>query len=359
MMSSGPPTDTPRPGTVSVIVTVLNDPRVTRTLESLLSQTRPPLEILVDDGGHGDLVARIAEEFARKDARVRHVSAPGTIPESRNAAIPLARGEFLAFLDADEVAPTRWLEALLAPFADARVGFSGGPTPAIPDTLRTIGARFYDGYLRRFYDVVARHHPSALPMGNSAWRARVFREVGLLDTTLYPRAASEDQDIALRTLGAGYAGAYVPEAFVEHDFSGLSTRSLLHKQRIYAEGGFVVWRRSRATYEATPGRVLPYLVLPVLIVVGLVLLPFPVTLLTGEILTSLGAIGLGLLALGLTVQGILLDRQYAGLRYNVLEIPRRWATLLGALSGWFHYGWSGRRNPGPHPRSGPPENLKE
>ncbi len=345
------PTQPTAPGTVSVIVTVLNDPRVARTIESLLAQERPPDEILIDDGGGTGEVKRITEGYRARDSRVVHLDAPGNIPESRNTALKTAHGEFVAFLDADEVAPPGWLGSLLAPFADPSVGFTGGPTPAMPGSARSVGARYYDGYLRRFYDVEARQHPHALPMGNSAWRAEVFRRVGLLDATLYRRAASEDQDVAVRALEGGWRGVYVPEAWVHHDFSDITTSGLLRKQRVYAEGGYVVWRRRGSTYEATAGRVLPYLLLPLLAVVGaLLLLPEP-TRTAGLVVLAVGAIGLVALAVGLTVQGLAEDRRYPGLRWRALEIPRRWATLYGAFRGLLHYGWSGRRAPPPDLRA--------
>jgi cellulose synthase/poly-beta-1,6-N-acetylglucosamine synthase-like glycosyltransferase len=333
------------PGTVSVVVTVLKDPRVARTLESLLRQRRLPDEVLVDDGGGSDEVRRLTETFTSRDPRIRHLDAPGNIPESRNTALRAATGEFIAFLDADEVAPPGWLEALLAPFADGSVGFTGGPTPAMAGTTRSLGARYYDGYLRRFYDTVARKHPHALPMGNSAWRAEVFRRVGLLDTTLYRRAASEDQEVAVRALEAGFRGVYVPEAWVDHDFSDISTWGLLRKQRIYAEGGFVVWRRRGTTYEASAGRLAPYVLLPMAAVVGVILLVLPATRLVGEACLAVGLGGLGLLALGLTLLGVREDRKFPGLRYQAFEIPRRWATLWGAAAGLVTYGWHGRGGP--------------
>ncbi|MFI5414863.1 MAG: glycosyltransferase, partial [Candidatus Lutacidiplasmatales archaeon] len=116
-------------GQVTVIVTVLRDPRVAATLESLLHQTRLPDEVLVDDGGVTEVVRGIAVRFHARDPRVKYLYAPGNIPESRNTAIAAATGEFVAFLDADEVAPPGWLDALLRPFADPSVGFTGGPTP--------------------------------------------------------------------------------------------------------------------------------------------------------------------------------------------------------------------------------------
>jgi cellulose synthase/poly-beta-1,6-N-acetylglucosamine synthase-like glycosyltransferase len=333
------------PGTVTVIVTVLKDPRVERTLESLLRQERSADEVLVDDGGGDERVQRITTRFTAHDARVRHLPAPGNIPESRNIALRAARGEFVAFLDADEVAPTGWLKALLVPFRDPTVGFTGGPTPALAGTARTVGAKYYDGYLRRFYETVARAHPHALPMGNSAWRARVFRQVGLLDTTLYRRAASEDQEIAVRALEAGWKGVFVPEAAVDHDFSEITTIGLLRKQRTYAEGGFVVWRRKRTTYEASAGRLAPYVLLPLLAVVGAVLWLAPSTRLIGSWALVSAAVGFGALSLWLTATGVRDDRRYPGLRFQILEIPRRWATLYGAFRGLLTFGWSGRRPP--------------
>ncbi|EQD73403.1 glycosyl transferase family protein, partial [mine drainage metagenome] len=246
-----------------------------------------------------------------------------------------------AFLDADEAAPPEWLERILEPFTDPRVGFTGGPTPAMPGTARTIGARYYDAYLRRFYETVARYHPHALPMGNSAWRTEVFDRIGRLDTTLYERAASEDQEMALRALRAGYRGVYVPDAWVGHDFSDLTLYRWLAKQSRYALGGYVVWRRHGSTYEARPGGLLPYLAPPALVALGALLLPWFPLRVPGEILlVSGGLLWLGVLA-GLELQGRRWEREYPGMRYRPVEFLRRWATLLGAARGFLRYGRSG------------------
>ncbi|MCI4327454.1 MAG: glycosyltransferase [Thermoplasmata archaeon] len=349
-MAASPDAGPARSLRVTVVVTVLKDPRVAETLASLLAQTRLPDEVLVDDGGITDVVRTITERFHAQDPRVRYLYAPGNIPESRNIAIAAATGEVVAFLDADEVAPPGWLAALLVPFSDLTVGFAGGPTPGRPGTVRTVGARYYDGYLQRFYETVARHSPHALPMGNSAFRKAALDRVGPLDTTLYRKAASEDQEIADRILKAGFRGVYVPDAWVHHDFSELSVPALLRKQRIYAEGGYVVWRRRGTTYEATGGRVFPYVALPVLAVVGALLLVDPVTRFAGAVVALVGVGGLGFLALWLTITGLREDARYPGLRYRALEIPRRWATLYGAFRGFLTYGWSGRRgSDGAHP----------
>jgi cellulose synthase/poly-beta-1,6-N-acetylglucosamine synthase-like glycosyltransferase len=326
------PADPSGSGGITVVVTVLDDPRLERTLESLMAQSRPAQEILIADGGSTPAIAAICARFAARDPRIRRIAAPGTIAESRNAALGAARSELLAFLDTDEVAPPEWLERLTAPFADPTVGFAGGPTPAMAGTTRNAAARYYDAYLRRFYDRIASKSPHALPMGNSAWRTRIFRELGLLDLSV-SGYGSEDQEMALRALHVGWRGVYVPSAPVAHDFSDLGWWSLFRKQRRYGHGGYVIWRRTGSTYEASVDRVLPYAALPLLGVIGIVFLLFPGLRLVGAGLCVVGFGGLGVLALVLTIEGRREDAKYPGFRYRAIEIWRRWATLLGAVEG--------------------------
>ncbi|MGD0718004.1 MAG: glycosyltransferase [Thermoplasmata archaeon] len=347
------------PGEVTVIVTVLNDPRVRRTIESLRTQHRGAASIVVDDGGGAaGEVRRIAEELARSDTHIHWLDAPGSIAASRNTALARVDSEFVAFLDADEIAPADWLARLLAPFSDPAVGFTGGPTPGLPGSARGRGVRYYDGYLRRFYDVVARNHPHALPMGNSAWRMAVFDRNGLLDTTLLVGAGNEDHDMAVRALEAGWKGVYVPEAAVDHDFSDLTSWSILRKQSHYAFGGFALWRRRRSTYEASGSKLAPYVVLPALLVLGAILLVPGPTRTLGAVLLAFGAVGMAVLALALTVQGVGWDRTYPGMRYRAFEILRRWATLWGATRGFLRFGWSGRRSATRATAVEPPESGK-
>jgi cellulose synthase/poly-beta-1,6-N-acetylglucosamine synthase-like glycosyltransferase len=322
----------PGPGTVTIIVTVRDDPRLARALDSLLTQTLPPQEILIADGGSSPTIQNICEQFAARDPRIRRIAAPGTIAESRNVALASVRTEWVAFLDTDEVAPPIWLRELTAPFASPEVGFTGGPTPALGGTARNVAARFYDAYLRRFYDEVAREHPHALPMGNSAWRTRLFRELGPLDLSV-SGLGNEDQEMALRAIAAGWHGVYVSSAGVSHDFSDLGWWTLFQKQRRYARGGYRIWRRTGATYEATVSRVLPFALLPLLGLAGIVLLAFPALRFAGGLLCLVGFGGLAVLALALTVRGRRLDVRFPGHRYGAVEIWRRWATIIGAFEG--------------------------
>ncbi|PYX88513.1 MAG: glycosyl transferase [Acidobacteria bacterium] len=75
-----------------------------RTLRSALGQTYRNLEVIVIDDGSTDRTRAIAEAVAITDDRVRIISVPnGGVAKARNIGIAEARGEFVAFLDADDL----------------------------------------------------------------------------------------------------------------------------------------------------------------------------------------------------------------------------------------------------------------
>jgi glycosyltransferase involved in cell wall biosynthesis len=97
------------PGGVSVIIPAFNCARyIGETIASIQAQTIAPLEIIiVDDGSTDDTAAAIR---AVNDPRIQYVGKPnGGISSARNTGLTRARGEFFAFLDADD----RWRPSML------------------------------------------------------------------------------------------------------------------------------------------------------------------------------------------------------------------------------------------------------
>ncbi|GAA3597368.1 glycosyltransferase family 2 protein [Agrococcus terreus] len=94
--------------TVSVIIPTKNVGEwIPQTVESLKGQTLSDIEVLVvDDGSTDDTVERF-EEAAADDPRFRILPNPGIGgAQARNHAIAMARGEFLAFADGDDIIPS-------------------------------------------------------------------------------------------------------------------------------------------------------------------------------------------------------------------------------------------------------------
>jgi glycosyltransferase involved in cell wall biosynthesis len=87
---------------VSAIVPVYNGERfLADCLKSVLAQDYKPLEILVLDDGSTDATPQIAKSFGERIRYVRQKNAGEA--SARNKAVELAGGEFIAFLDADDL----------------------------------------------------------------------------------------------------------------------------------------------------------------------------------------------------------------------------------------------------------------
>jgi glycosyltransferase involved in cell wall biosynthesis len=97
---------------VSIVMAVRNgQPFLPEAIESALAQTYRPIEVVVIDDGSGDRSLEIATSFG---APVRCVSTPPRgLAIARNTGIREARGDYFAFLDADDHWPLNRISAQL------------------------------------------------------------------------------------------------------------------------------------------------------------------------------------------------------------------------------------------------------
>lgn len=112
---------------ISVIMPAHNARRfIAEAIESALAQTRPPLEVVVVDDASSDDTAAVAEAFGEPVKVLRQLrnTGPGAC---RNAGVRASRGEYLAFLDADDAWEPDHLEklsSLLAGSLEVGLAFS-------------------------------------------------------------------------------------------------------------------------------------------------------------------------------------------------------------------------------------------
>ena len=116
------------PGLVSVIVPIYNvAPFLRDCLDSLRAQTYTHLQVLMVDDGSTDGCAAIAEEFAAADSRFELIrQANAGLSAARNVAVPAAKGEYLAFVDSDDVLAAHAYELLVQALAGGADFASGG-----------------------------------------------------------------------------------------------------------------------------------------------------------------------------------------------------------------------------------------
>lgn len=114
---------------VSIIIPAYDaEPLIAQTLDSVLQQTVTDFEVIVVNDGSTDQTATIVEQYMQKDDRITFIT-----QENRGAAITrqlgqaASKGEFVAFLDADDIWMPTHLEAHLQHFsANPKLGISFG-----------------------------------------------------------------------------------------------------------------------------------------------------------------------------------------------------------------------------------------
>ncbi len=124
---------------ISVVIPVLNcEQFIAEALASVAAQQHPRIEAIVVDDGSTDRSAEVASQFPFvRCIRREH----GGIGAARNTGIQLARGTFLAFLDADDLWPESRLSQLLDQFAnDPSLQMASGRTEQFLDASAEVQA---------------------------------------------------------------------------------------------------------------------------------------------------------------------------------------------------------------------------
>lgn len=215
---------------VSVVITMRNErDSVDRLLDSLLSQSRTPDEIVVVDGASTDGTLQVLEDYAKRHG-IRVVSRTCNIAEGRNLGIGAATGTHVAVTDAGCVVDSNWLAELVACFeTDGQVDVVAGNfrfETHSPFEEAVVLATFQPN---RDESDAARFYPSSrsLALKKSAWLA-----AGGYPEWLY---AAEDTLFNIRLRQVGCQFVFGRKAIVR--WRPRSTWAALARQRInFAQG---------------------------------------------------------------------------------------------------------------------------
>lgn len=113
---------------VSIIIPIYNTAKyLPRCLDSVISQTYKNLEVILVDDGSNDKSGQIADDYAKKDKRIKviHQQNQGQ-SAARNTGLQAATGEYISFIDSDdEVAPTFIAQLITAYEKDASLTVCG------------------------------------------------------------------------------------------------------------------------------------------------------------------------------------------------------------------------------------------
>jgi len=253
---------------VSVIVVCYNErDNIDQCINSLIRQDYPPnlYEVILVDNGSDDGTQKIIQDYVRQHQRLRLIVNPDRgIAGSRNLGLMAATHEFVAFMDADCIAPPNWLSTLTAGFAyhhdrDNSIVAVGGSNvpPQRSSRFHDVLNIFLNTYLGshgsvqgiRFRDDMPVPH---LPTVNVLYHKAAVLQVGSFDVTF--GNIGEDQDLSFRLQEKGYRFYYLTKATITHKLRP-DLNSWMKNMFTYGKGRMWLMRK-------WPKRISPVLLLP-------------------------------------------------------------------------------------------------
>ncbi len=199
---------------VSVIVPCYNEQaHIGECLDSLLRQNLPATSyeiIVIDDGSHDRTVSIVQQLVATTDGRITFLQQNHTGPAlARNLGASQARGQILAFLDADMTFAPDFLAKLIAPIAAGKtIG-----TFTLDEYVANVSNLWSRSWSVCYYLPLNRRVPADLTEDEStvfrAIRREEFASVGGFDSTGY----HDDHTLAAKL---GQTASRVPDAICYH-----------------------------------------------------------------------------------------------------------------------------------------------
>jgi glycosyltransferase involved in cell wall biosynthesis len=191
--------------TVTVVIPAYNASEfLAETLKSVLQQTFTDFEIIVVDDGSKDNTTDIVHSFSQQDSRVKLISQKNQgVSIARNTGIKNAQGEFIAFLDADDL----WLPHKLALHIQHL-----NNNPNLGMSFARVEFMSFDGKLTgqrsssRLKNITLQHlyeENLAVTPSNTVFRRAILEKIGGFDSDL---SGFADAELFLRV---GYQGCEV------------------------------------------------------------------------------------------------------------------------------------------------------
>jgi glycosyltransferase involved in cell wall biosynthesis len=225
---------------VSVIIPVLDEEDVIgQCLSCIARQCFPPdqFEVIVVDNGSVDLSLNIARSFngLLKLTTLRKTNS--YISALRNLGAASAKGEFLAFLDADCLAPPDWLIRAVEILRSGDGGIAGAFYTVPKDSSWVANAWYKE------LPELKRGEVSYVPAGTLFVNRKVFLKLGGFDSTIQ---TCEDFEFCQRVANAGYRVLAFPELSTVHLRTPQTLLAFYRKQRWHGNSARTVLLKNKS-----------------------------------------------------------------------------------------------------------------
>lgn len=199
---------------ISVLMPVYNASAfVGQAIESILEQSYYDFEFLIIDDGSSDGSSDIIKEYAKKDSRIVNVHKKNSgLISTLNYGLRIARGKFIARMDADDISLRERLE-LQASYLrnNPKIGVLGSDIEIMDETGNTIRPATYPLRGIEISEFIANGSPLAHP-------AVMFSKCAVLDVGGYRPSFvhAEDYDLWLRMFEKGFEIENYPQVLLRY-----------------------------------------------------------------------------------------------------------------------------------------------
>ena len=184
---------------VSIIIPSFNrESYVSQTLDSVCSQSSAAWECVIVDDGSTDQTKEIVKKYAKQDPRIKLYDrdrGPKGACTCRNIGVSLSKGEYLIFLDTDDLLEAHCIETRMAIMeADSSCDFAIFPSLLFRNEPNDLG--LWWNIDKAVPELIRQFHQDAICQGTGViWRKSAFLDIGQWDEKLH---LWQDIDLFLR-----------------------------------------------------------------------------------------------------------------------------------------------------------------
>lgn len=222
-------------GLVSIIIPCYNAEKyIEETIVSVINQTYSNWELIIVNDGSTDNSFAIVKEFAEKDKRISFIEKSNSgVSDSRNKGLEKSKGDFIAFLDADDSWKPEYLEKQITNLQANQYTISYTACQLINQNGEKLNQQIRGENNPQLDDfLIQKANYNTNPSG-IVYKKECFEKVKGFDVNLSNNA---DQDILIQMLAKGNSIGYIDELLWDyrmHDNNMSKNISVLEKDTLY------------------------------------------------------------------------------------------------------------------------------
>lgn len=219
----------------SIIIPAYNAKKyIEETVQSVLNQSYTNWELLIIDDGSTDNTIEIIEALAKTDSRINYITKKNSgVSDSRNKGLSIAKGEFISFLDADDIWNKENLKEKINFIVENNIDVAYSDCEKIDANSNSLKNILTGSESPELSDILLLKGNYITAPSGIVLKKSVLDKIGGFDTNLSNNA---DQELWIRILSNNFKIKLIKKTLWKyrvHDNNMSSNIALLEKDSIY------------------------------------------------------------------------------------------------------------------------------